>query len=43
MEERSSVSDHVPQHREIQEVPLVKFRDNVFTKKFGTSPYDYDR
>ncbi len=23
-----------------QEIPMVRFRDNIFNKKFGTSPYD---
>ena len=27
----------------LQAVPSIKFRDVVFTKKFGSSPYDADR
>lgn len=27
----------------VQDVPSIKFRDVVFAKKFGSSPYDSDR
>ena len=27
----------------ISEVPTIRFRDTILTKKFGTSPYDSDR
>lgn len=44
MEEYSKTShEHESMRKAEQEVPLVRLRDNIFTKKFGSSPFDSDR
>ena len=46
MEEKSSFFSNneceaqTQQRPNNQEIPLVRLRDNIFNKKFGSSPYD---